>query len=231
MRTAWYQNWEPSRRPFQLQLPVLSYESHFEVWQQKLKTILRRAAVEGFLESPLPLDDLDTNSDEWAAATYCSALLESSISDDVLADLLTLSADGELSQDPYAILCQVRRLVKAVQTVKENSSSAARINLRNVFQGRIHYENADELREDVTAMDYNDNDLYSFILVAALLIKIDFPAYQPDRLQEHVSSVLQPTGESLYVEAFLLLVFMKRPRDRDLEDRQSMRVLQRCTPV
>lgn len=175
MKTAWYQEWNPSRRPIQLQLPVLSYESNVRVWQEKAKTILRYAAVSGFIEAPLPCIP-DKNTERWAAATYCLALLESSISEDVLADLITLSAGGELSQDPYVVFAQAKRLAEAVEAFRKHSNPAARNNLWDALRGRRHYQNFREFVGDLDTAPKNHHMNYNcFILVVALLVKRHFP--------------------------------------------------------
>lgn len=193
MRKDWYQDWEPSRRPIQLQLPILTYESNLAVWQEKMRTILRHASISGCIDTKMPANMFDTNNERWAAATYCLALLESSLSEEILVDRLTLSSDAKLPQDPYVLFTQVELLVKAVQMLKRRSNPAAHNNLWNVLQGRRHYQHVHGLLDDLEMApknEYTGKDFCKFVLVAALLVKRYFPTCQPRTIQQIINEAL-----------------------------------------
>lgn len=116
---SWFADWNPSKRPIQLPLPKLEYDSQSEVWEWKLKTLLRHNSLLPFIEHPGPsVTSVPRNSEqqeEIAAATHCLALLGSCISEQILSDLLTLSPNNKLPEDPYLLFRDVKKHINDVQ--------------------------------------------------------------------------------------------------------------------
>lgn len=165
-RGAWYTDMEPWRRPVQLSLPILEYESDWKVWEWRIKLILKHKSLLHFVLGPVT----NENFEEAPAATYCAALLSSCISEQILADILTLSSDGKLPEDPHVIFERTMRTVKAVQMVRDTGS----IRLRDVLFNSKRPDNAEILLGSLQALprkDYTIENWRNIILVTALLFK------------------------------------------------------------
>lgn len=70
----WFTDWDPSNRPIPVPLPKLEYESHFGVWEWKLKTLLKHSSLSGFITFPgpsfTPSQQNDQEAENAAAANY-----------------------------------------------------------------------------------------------------------------------------------------------------------------
>lgn len=124
-RGAWYTDMEPRRRPVQLSLPTLEYESDLGVWKWRVKLIFKHNSLLRFVlpSAPWPLYD---NLEDVASATYCAALLASCISDIILADLLNLFPEDGKLEVPHFLFERVGHIVKAVQMVRRDGSITLR---------------------------------------------------------------------------------------------------------
>lgn len=121
-RGPWYTDMEPWRRPIQLPLPTLEYESDPEVWRWRVKLILKHNSLWHLVLISAPRPPYQ-NTEQAATATHCAALLASCISEIILADLLTLLSENEEDLEvPHVLFERVRRLVKAVQMVRMDGS-------------------------------------------------------------------------------------------------------------
>lgn len=116
---TWLTDWDPSKRPIQLPLPRLEYDSQSEVWEWKLKTLLRHNSLLPFIEHPGPsvttVPKDREQKEEIAAATHCLALLGACISEQILSDLLTLSPNNKLPEDPCLLFRDVKKHINDVQ--------------------------------------------------------------------------------------------------------------------
>lgn len=120
----WYTDMAPWRRPVQLPLPTLGYESDVEVWQWRVKLVLKHNSLWHLVESSVPRPT-HQNAEQAATARHCAALLASCISEPVLADLLTLfpETENENLEVPHILFERAKRTVQAIQMVREDSST------------------------------------------------------------------------------------------------------------
>lgn len=120
----WYTDMAPWRRPVQLPLPTLEYESDVEVWQWRVKLVLKHNSRWYLVENsaPRPIHQTDEQA---AIARHCAALLASCISESILADLLTLFPGNENQnlEVPHILFERAKRTVQAIQMVREDSST------------------------------------------------------------------------------------------------------------
>lgn len=110
------------------------------------------------------------SSEEEAAATHCAALLSSCISDIILGDILTLSPEGELLEDPHVIFERTKRIFKAVQMIRRDGS----ILLRDILSEAKRPQGLDVVFNALNALPRKDNTLNSWrniVLIAVLLAK------------------------------------------------------------
>ncbi|KAG6358113.1 hypothetical protein INS49_013997 [Diaporthe citri] len=160
---------EPWKRPVQLPLPTLEYESDLEVWKWRVKLIFKHNSLLRFAltSAPWPLYD---NLEEAASATYCAALLASCISEIILADILTLSSGKEDLEAPHVPFERVGRIVKAVQMVRKDGSILLRDFLCDAKSPATMTTLSNAL--DPAPGKGDDSDRWrNLILVTALLVK------------------------------------------------------------
>lgn len=190
-KSEWFTDWDPSKRPIQVPLPKLEYETHFEVWEWKIRTVFKHHLLQGFINLPspsiIPVDLSAVQKENAAAATYCLVLLGSCICEDVLADLLTLSPDNKLPEDPYVFLQKVKKLVNDVQVLWKETTNPEFWGLftRRDGQFRVVEELFAKL-EDVRNETYTNESWRTFILMAALLTKRKFPFCLPYSVQKYI---------------------------------------------
>lgn len=187
----WFTDWDPSKRPIPVPLPKLEYESHFEIWEWKLRTLLEHNSLSGFITFPgpsfTPPQKDDQEAENAAAATYCLVILGSCISEDILADLLTLSPGNKLPEDPYSLLQKVKNIVKDVQDLWKETTNPE---FWGLFTGREdQFQRVEQLfdkLEGVRNKTYTKESWRKFILMAALLTKRKFPFCLPHSVQKYV---------------------------------------------
>lgn len=159
---------EPWRRPVQLPLPTLEYESDLKVWNWRVKLIFKHNSLLRFVLMSAPRPPYE-NSEEAATATYCAALLSSCISETVLADILKLSPEG-LLEDPRVLFERAGRIFKAVQMIRRDGSIMLQDFLSQAKRpayAKSVFDALDYLPKKGSAIDSWRN----IILVAALLVK------------------------------------------------------------
>lgn len=173
-RGAWWADSEPCRRPVQLPLPTLSYESNLKVWKWRVKMVFKHNSLWRFLLRRVP----STNQppEDAAVATYCAALLSSCISETILADVLTLSPESEVSEDPYVIYERAERMFKAVRMIRNRGSTE----LQDIVAGarrltredkRMVSNALDTVSESFSKIPDGIDGWRNLILITVLLVK------------------------------------------------------------
>lgn len=160
---------EPWRRPVQLPLPTLEYESDLRVWQWRVKLVLKHNSLLRFVLMSAPQPPYESSEEE-AAATHCAALLSSCISDIILGDILTLSPEVELLEDPRAIFERTKRIFKAVQMIRRDGS----ILLRDILSEAKRPQSLDVVLNALSALPRKgdtSNSWRNIVLIAVLLAK------------------------------------------------------------
>ncbi|KAI7781081.1 hypothetical protein LA080_015201 [Diaporthe eres] len=188
---VWFTDWVPSKRPIELPLPKLEYDSQFKVWEWKLRTLLRHNSLLPFINEPGPSVISDPRNreqqEELAAATHCLALLGSCISEQILADLLTLSPNGKLPKEPCLLFIAARNHVNDAQGLWKETANPE---FWGLFTGRD-----DQIRtakqlfaklEGVRNRTYTKESWHTFILMTALLTKRKFPFCLPHSVQKYI---------------------------------------------
>lgn len=122
IKGALYTDMELWKRPFHLFLPPLEYESDVEVWQWRVKLVLKHNSLWELVLSSAPRQ----TAEQAATARHCAALLASCISETILADLLTLFPNNEDLEIPHILFERAKRTVQAVQMVRKDSSAMLR---------------------------------------------------------------------------------------------------------
>lgn len=186
----WFSDWEPSKRPIHLPLPKLEYDSQFEVWEWKLRNLLRHNSLLGFINHRGPVAPLAPRNleqqEESAAAAHCLALLGSCISEDILADLLILSPNNELPEDPCRLLTDVKKHVHDVQNPWKQSNP----HVWEIFvkQG-LSNPTVQHLLDDLKRSHFNNNKDSSrnLVLMGALVVKRRFPFCPTDIVRKYIS--------------------------------------------
>lgn len=188
---AWWAEWAPSKRPIELPLPKLEYDSYYEVWEWNFRTLLRHNSLLPFINGPGPsvtsTPRTSEEQEELAAATHCLALLGSCISEQILADLLTLSPSGKLPEEPCLLFIAARNHVNDVQRLWKETANPE---FWGLFTGRD-----DQIRtviqlfaklEGVRNKTYTKESWRTFILMAALLTNRKFPFCLPHSVQKYI---------------------------------------------
>lgn len=160
---------EPWRRPVQLPLPTLEYESDLQVWIFKVKLVLKHISLWHYVLISGPQPDYQ-NPEQAAAATYCTALLASCISGPILADIFTLASDKEALEVPKILFERARRVARAVQMARMDGS----ISLRDFLSDAKRPGSVDVILHALTPVPgkYDGSDRWrNVILVALLLVK------------------------------------------------------------
>lgn len=203
----WFSEWEPAERPIQLPLPKLEYDSQFGVWEWKLRNLLRHNSLLLFIDSPGPpatsLPMQGVKQEELAAAAHCLALLGSCISEDILADLVTLSPYNKLSDDPYQLFADVKKHVNNAQYPWKQSDPRvwevfAKEGVSSVTLGHL----LDGLNRSHLRL-YKKDGFRNFILMAALVVKWKFPFCPIDIVRRYIAKakdVVADVGETTWFE-------------------------------
>lgn len=186
----WWADWDPSKRPIELPLPKLEYDSHFKVWEWKFRALLRHNSLLPFINDPGPsvtsTPRNDDEQEELAAATHCLALLGSCISEQILADLLTLSSNDKLPEEPHHLFRVAKKHVNDVQGLWKETNPK----FWDLFMGRDdQFKTVEQLfdkLEGVRNKDYTKESWRTFILMVALLIKRNFPSCLPHSVQKYI---------------------------------------------
>lgn len=189
--SRWYADWIPSKRPIQLPLPKLEYDSQLEVWEWKFRTLLKHNSLSAFIEHPGPsVPPVPKNveqEEEIDAATHCLALLGSCVSEEILADLLTLSIDNKLPGDPCRLFYDVKKHVNEVQSSWKRTNP----NSWDIFT-RPHRQHLTvaELLDGLESKHYGSYKKESFrnlILMAALAVKRCFLFCPSDIVRRYIA--------------------------------------------
>lgn len=162
--------------------PTLEYESNLKLWQWKVKLILEHMSLWHFVpvvSAPrLPYRDVEVK----AAATHCTAILASCISETILSDLLTilltllprketiLSRERELPEEPHILFEQAGRMVKAAQMIRKEGS----IKLQSFLFASERPASLKTLFDELDALPrkgYSTDRWLNVTLIAILLIK------------------------------------------------------------
>lgn len=194
---AWFADWAPSKRPIELPLPKLEYDSHFEVWEWRFRTLLRHNSLLLFIDEPGPSVTQDPKNDkereELAAATHCLALLGSCISEHILAYLVTLTPYYKVLEDPYILFREAKKHVNEVQDLWKETTNPEFWDL--VTRRNDQFRTARQLLarlEGVRNKTYKKESWRTFILMAAFLAKKKFPFWIPDLVQKYVDKSNDP---------------------------------------
>lgn len=187
---AWWAEWAPSKRPIELPLPKLEYDSHFGVWEWKFRTLLRHNSLLPFIIDSGPPVTSDPRSneqkEELAAATHCLALLGSCISEQILADLLTLSSNDKLPEEPYLLFRAATKHVNDVQGLwKETNPKFWALFTGRDDQFRTVKQLFDKL-EGVRNRTCTKESWRTFISMVAMLTKRNFPSCLPHSVQKYI---------------------------------------------
>lgn len=192
-----HSDWVPSKRPIHLPLPVLDYDSHYKVWEWKFRILLKHNSLQGFIEAPEPSKPLKHGSrseqlEQAAATTHCLALLGSSVSEHILADLITLSPNNRLPDDPYVLFNRVEKLVHNIQLASEanNQQLCSYLIVAEQFST---IQEVFETLDGLNKQDYTSSAWGNLILIAALLVKRRFPSCQPAAVKHYISKVQDET--------------------------------------
>ncbi|KAG6358116.1 hypothetical protein INS49_014000 [Diaporthe citri] len=194
---AWFADWAPSKRPIELPLPKLEYDSHFEVWEWRFRTLLRHNSLLAFIDEPGPSVTSDPKNneqrEELAAATHCLALLGSCISEHILAHLLTLTPYYKVLDDPYILFREAKKHVNDVQDLWKETTNPE---FWGLFSGQDgQFRTVKQLfakLEDVRNKTYTKKSWRTFILMAALLTKRNFPLCLPHSVQKYIDRENDP---------------------------------------
>lgn len=191
----WVTDWVPSKRPIQLPLPKLEYDSHFEVWEWQFRNLLKHNSLLGFIHflgpSVTPTPVTWQQKEEIAAATHCLSLLGSCVSEHILADLITISQDNKLPDDPCRLFRDVKKLVTDVHTLCAGSWSGANPQLWSLLTGRTHaFSTIHQLLEDLEGVHrriHKKELRRDLIFMTTLLVKRNFPSCRPDFLRKYIN--------------------------------------------
>lgn len=170
---------EPWRRPGILPLPTLEYGSDLDVWQWRVKLVLKHLHLWKFIAiSSAPQNPSDAEKDD---ARYCGALLALHISEPILSDILTVQlalaprkdlavGERELPDEPVFLFEQAIQMVKAMQMIRKSGNRK----LRDFVSGHERPVRAEDVFKGLYELPLKDNTMgrwHHIVLNAILLIR------------------------------------------------------------
>lgn len=187
----WFADWIPSKRPIQLPLPKLEYDSQLEIWEWKFRTLLKHNSLSAFIEHPgpsvPPVPRDEEQQEEISAATHCLALLGSCVSEEILADLLTLSTDNKLPEDPCRLFMDVKKHVTQAQSSwKQTNPGPWNIFIRRHRQPPTVAELLNDLLS-VNDTPYKPDSFRNLILMTAIMVKRCFLFCPSDIVRKYIT--------------------------------------------